>query len=62
MFYSLHWFIQFQLNPYENCIDHPNSDVTDSHYLCEPFGFELKKGTLENKDYNLKRRYSKPGN
>lgn len=39
------WFVAFQFNPYHWCKDHPDSDKKDTFYLCQPFDFELEKGT-----------------
>lgn len=46
--YAIGWFVSFQYDPYRVCRNHP----TDKRlYLCEPFGFELEKGTrLERPD------------
>lgn len=50
LLYIVFWFIRFEYNPYEYCIDHPNEELRDQYYLCQPFDFELKKGLLENKN------------
>jgi hypothetical protein len=47
IFYSLYWFIQFQKDPYHFCKDHPDPQLTEKYYQCEPFGFELKKGIVD---------------
>lgn len=39
------WFISFQFNPYNWCDDHPDPEKTQTHYICEPFGFDLEKGS-----------------
>jgi hypothetical protein len=41
------WFVQFQFNPYKWCEDHPDPEKTKDYYLCEPFGFDLKKGLID---------------
>lgn len=43
---GLAWFIQFQLNPETICQDHPDPKKRKDYYQCEPFGFDLKKGTF----------------
>ena len=40
------WFVAFQFNPYKFCEDHPDPAKHDKYYVCEPFGFELQKGTF----------------
>jgi hypothetical protein len=49
LIYVVFWFIRFQFNPYEFCIDHPREELKENYYLCEPFDFELKKGLIDNK-------------
>lgn len=41
------WMFIFIDNPYRFCKDHPDQDLTDHYYLCEPFGFDFPKGKLE---------------
>ena len=40
--FAIGWCVAFQFNPYAWCEDHPTKPDT---YLCEPFGFDLAKGT-----------------
>mgnify|MGYP003332779465 CR=1 FL=1 len=58
LFYVLGWFITFQKDPYENCIDHPDEVLTEEYYLCEPFGFTIKKGLIENHNPAIKRNFT----
>lgn len=46
-FAALMWMFIFIDNPYRFCKDHPDQDLTDHYYLCEPFGFDFPKGKLE---------------
>lgn len=46
-FFVVAWFVTFQFNPYQWCDDHPEQEKKDEYYLCEPFGFELKKGVID---------------
>lgn len=57
VFYFVWWWIGFWSNPYTFCKDHPDKELTQIYYLCEPFGFnypifsfELAKGKYEAKD------------
>jgi hypothetical protein len=59
LLYVVFWFLKFQLNPYEFCIDHPKKELNDHYYLCEPFDFELKKGIIENKSNFIPKTYGK---
>lgn len=49
--YGIGWFISFELNPYNICVDHTDKDLARDYYQCKPFAFTLKKGTvLERKE------------
>lgn len=41
------WFVSFEYNPYRWCVDHPDPNLTSTHYLCEPFEFDFKKDTFK---------------
>jgi hypothetical protein len=58
VFYALSWFLKFQFDPYENCIDHPNEELSENYYQCNPFGFTLKKGAIENRNKVLINKFS----
>lgn len=57
IFYALSWFLKFEFDPYENCIDHPNKELSESYYQCKPFGFTLKKGAIENRNKALSNKF-----
>lgn len=44
-FFLIAWFVSFQFNPYKWCDDHPDPEKSKTHFICEPFGFELEKGS-----------------
>lgn len=43
VFFAVAWFVSFQFNPYRWCDDHPDPELRDDYFLCEPFGFDLDK-------------------
>ena len=45
--FSLWWFIQFQRDPYTNCRDHDDKEMSGEYYECWPGDFVLSKGVLE---------------
>ena len=49
-FSAICWILIFTGNPYRFCKDHPEPDMRDHYYLCEPFGFDFPKGKLEATD------------
>lgn len=49
-FSAICWILVFTGNPYRFCKDHPDPDLKDHYYLCEPFGFDFPKGKLEATD------------
>lgn len=46
---GLGWFFKFIIDPYSLCKDHPNPELTDHLYVCEPGGFTFTKGIWEQK-------------
>lgn len=43
--FAIGWFVSFQYDPYRVCVDHPDPQMKNNFYLCEPGGFTLQKGT-----------------
>jgi hypothetical protein len=44
LFYCFAWYIRWSINPYRDCIDHPDPKLKEIWYAqCEPFGIEMKK-------------------
>ena len=44
-FFAIAWFVSFQFNPYKWCDDHPDPAKSKDYFICEPFGFEVEKGS-----------------
>jgi len=47
VFCAVGWFVGFQYNPSYWCEDHPNPELKDEYYLCQPFSFDLRKGVID---------------
>jgi len=44
--FAVYWFVQYQYNPGAWCQMHPDPEKSSHVMICEPFGFELEKGTI----------------
>ena len=43
------WFVAFEVDPYNVCVDHPSVAKRKTYFVCKPLGIEVKKPAPERK-------------